>query len=143
MNAAAAMNIPIVAAPPGHANERQPEIGSRLDEVVAIAERSRATILWGVPTFIRKMAARAEELGTKLPVVRLVFVTGEGFGDAARKDLEDRLRRLGATALFISVRMVRPKCRAAWSSARGRRQSQSRRPISFCSRQSIRRPMRR
>ncbi len=103
MNAAAAMNIPVVAALPGHVNERQPEIGSRLDEVVAIAERSRATILWGVPTFIRKMAARAEQLGAKLPAVRLVFVTGEGFGDAARKDLEDRLRRLGATAPFISV----------------------------------------
>ena len=103
MNAAAAMNIPVVAALPGHVNERQPEIGSRLDDVVAIAERSRATILWGVPTFIRKMTARAEELGVKLPAVRLVFVTGEGFGDAARKDLEDRLQRLGAHAPFISV----------------------------------------
>jgi phenylacetate-CoA ligase len=103
MNAAAAMNIPVVAALPGHANGRQPDIGSRLDDVVAIAERSRATILWGVPTFIRKMTARAEELGAKLPEVRLVFVTGEGFGDAARKDLEDRLQRLGARAPFISV----------------------------------------
>jgi phenylacetate-CoA ligase len=103
MNAAAAMNIPVVAALPGHVNERRPEIGSRLDDVVAIAERSRATILWGVPTFIRKMAARAEELGAKLPAVRLVFVTGEGFGDAARKDLEERLQRLGAHVPFISV----------------------------------------
>jgi phenylacetate-CoA ligase len=103
MNAAAAMNIPVVAALPGHVNERQPQIGSRLDDVVAIAERSRATILWGVPTFIRKMTARAEELGAKLPAVRLVFVTGEGFGDAARKDLQDRLQRLGARAPFISV----------------------------------------
>ena len=103
MNAAAAMNIPVVAALPGHVNERRPEIGSRLDEVVAIAARSRATILWGVPTFIRKMAARAEELGVGLPAVRLVFVTGEGFGEAARKDLTDRLQRLGAAAPFISV----------------------------------------
>ena len=103
MNAAAAMNIPVVAALPGHVNERQPQIGSRLDDVVAIAERSRATILWGVPTFVRKMTARAEELGAKLPAVRLVFVTGEGFGDAARKDLQDRLQRLGAQAPFISV----------------------------------------
>ena len=103
MNAAAAMNISVVAALPGHVNERRPEIGSRLDDVVAIAERSRATILWGVPTFIRKMTARAEELGAKLPAVRLVFVTGEGFGDAARKDLEGRLQRLGAQAPFISV----------------------------------------
>ena len=103
MNAAAVMNIPVVAALPGQVNERRPEIGSRLDDVVAIAERSRATILWGVPTFIRKMAARAEELGAKLPAVRLVFVTGEGFGEAARKDLEERLQRLGAHAPFISV----------------------------------------
>jgi phenylacetate-CoA ligase len=103
MNAAAACSIPVVAALPGRANERRPEIGSRLDEVVAIAARSRATILWGVPTFIRKMAARAEELGTKLPAVRLVFVTGEGFGEAARKDLADRLERLGTAAPFISV----------------------------------------
>ena len=103
MNAAAAMNIAVVAALPGHVNERQPDIGSRLDEVVAIAERSHATILWGVPTFIRKMAARAEELGARLPAVRLVFVTGEGFGDAARRDLVERLERLGAAAPFISV----------------------------------------
>jgi len=103
MNAAAVMNIPVTAALPGHVNERRPEIGSRLDEVVALAERSRATILWGVPTFIRKMTARAEELGVKLPAVRLVFVTGEGFGEAARADLEERLKRLGAAAPFISV----------------------------------------
>jgi phenylacetate-CoA ligase len=103
MNAAAAMNIPVVAALPGHLNERQPQIGSRLDQVVAIAAQSRATILWGVPTFIRKMAARAEELGAQLPAVRLVFVTGESFGEAARKDLTERLGRLGAAAPFISV----------------------------------------
>jgi len=103
MNAAAAMNIPVVAALPGRVNERQPDIGSRLDDVVAIAARSRATILWGVPTFIRKMTARAEELGVRLPAVRLVFVTGEGFGEAAREDLTARLGRLGAVSPFISV----------------------------------------
>ena len=103
MNAAAAMKIPVVAALPGHGSERRPELGSHLDEVAKIAARSGATILWGVPTFIRKVAARAEELGLKLPNVRLVFVTGESFGDAARQDLEDRLRRLGAANPVISV----------------------------------------
>jgi len=103
MNAAAAMKIPVVAALPGHGSERRPELGSRLDEVAAIAARSGATILWGVPTFIRKVAARAEELGLKLPAVRLVFVTGESFGEAARQDLEQRLRRLGAANPVISV----------------------------------------
>ena len=142
MNAAAAMNIPIVAALPGHANERQPEIGSRLDEVVAIAERSRATILWGVPTFIRKMAARAEELGAKLPWY--------GSSLSPAKALATRRARILRTGCGASVRrrrssafpMVRPKCRAAWSSARRAPAITIPRLINFCSRQSTRRPMR-
>ncbi|PTW59821.1 phenylacetate-coenzyme A ligase PaaK-like adenylate-forming protein [Breoghania corrubedonensis] len=103
MNAAAAYNIPVTAAMPGASNARQPDIGNPLDEVVAIAARSCATILWGVPSYIRKMVARAEELGVMLPHVRLVFVSGEGFAAAARSDLIDRLKRLGAKEPKISV----------------------------------------
>jgi phenylacetate-CoA ligase len=103
MNAAAAFGIPVTAALPGQANARRPEIGHRLDEVVAIAGRVQPTILWGVPTYLRKVAARAEELGVTLPRLRRVFVTGEGFGDAARAELIERLRRLGAPDPRISV----------------------------------------
>lgn len=103
MHAAAAYNIPVVAALPGQGVERRPEIGNRLDEVVAIAARSRPTILWGVPTFVRRVVDRAAELGASLASVRMVFVTGEGFGEAARADLVARLERLGAVAPFISV----------------------------------------
>ena len=142
MNAAAALNIPVVAALPGHVNERRPEIGSQLDEVIAIAARSRATILWGVPTFIRKMVARAEELNVKLPTVRLVFVTGEGFGEAARTDLTDRLRRLGAVRHSSAFPMAPQKCRAAWWSARPAPATTTPRPINFCSRPSTRRATR-
>jgi phenylacetate-coenzyme A ligase PaaK-like adenylate-forming protein len=49
------------------------------------------------------MVGRAEELGVQLPSVRLVFVTGEGFGEEARADLIARLKRLGANAPWISV----------------------------------------
>jgi phenylacetate-coenzyme A ligase PaaK-like adenylate-forming protein len=35
--------------------------------------------------------------------VRLVFVTGEGFGEEARADLIDRLKRVGAAAPWVSV----------------------------------------
>ena len=103
MNAAAAFGIPVTAALPGQLNPRQPNIGHRLDEVVAIAVRARATILWGVPSFLRKLVARAEELGAGLPDVRLAFVTGEGFGEDARADLLQRLRRVGAPAPQVSV----------------------------------------
>ncbi|GKX32670.1 MAG: CoA ligase [Rhizobiaceae bacterium MnEN-MB40S] len=103
MNAAASFSIPVVAAMPGAPSRRHPQLGNRMDEVCALAGRSGATILWGVPSYMRKMLGRAEELGVRLLSVRLVFVTGEGFGEEARRDLVDRLKRLGARDPKISV----------------------------------------
>lgn len=103
MNAAAAFGIPVVAAMPGSPSPRHPGLGHRMDEVIALAVRSRPTILWGVPSYMRKMLGRAEEMGVALPDVRLVFVTGEGFGEEARQDLVARLKRLGAADPQISV----------------------------------------
>jgi phenylacetate-coenzyme A ligase PaaK-like adenylate-forming protein len=103
LHAAAACNIRVISAMPGRANPRRPELSHELDEVVAIAVRSRPTILWGVPSYIRRMIGRAEEIGAQLPTVRLVFVTGEGFGEEARADLIARLKRLGASDPWVSV----------------------------------------
>lgn len=103
MNAAAVYNIPVIAAMPGAANARHPTLGNRMDQVCALVERSKPTILWGVPSYMRKMLGRAEELGVRLPSVRLVFVTGEGFGDEARSQLVAQLKRLGAPDPKISV----------------------------------------
>jgi phenylacetate-CoA ligase len=103
MNAAAAYGIPIVAAMPGAPSPRHPGLGNRMDDVCELAARYSATILWGVPSYIRKMLGRAEELGVRMPAVRLVFVTGEGFGEEARQDLVDRLKRLGAADPQISI----------------------------------------
>lgn len=102
-HAAAAFGIPVTSALPGHASARRPEIGRRLDEVVALAERVRPTILWGVPSYLRTLLTRAEALGARLEAVRLVFVTGEGFGEASRIALIDSLRGLGAPDPRISV----------------------------------------
>lgn len=103
MNAAAVFNIPVVAAMPGTASARHPGLSHRMDRVCALVGRSTPTILWGVPSYMRKMLARAEELGVRLPSVRLVFVTGEGFGEEARVNLVDQLKRLGAPDPKISV----------------------------------------
>jgi phenylacetate-coenzyme A ligase PaaK-like adenylate-forming protein len=103
LHAASACNIPVVSAMPGRANPRRPELSHELDEVVAIAVRARPTILWGVPSYIRRMIGRAEEVGARLPSLRLVFVTGEGFGEEARADLIGRLKRLGAGDPRVSV----------------------------------------
>jgi phenylacetate-CoA ligase len=103
LHAASVCNIPVISAMPGRVNTRRREISNELDKVVAIAVRARPTILWGVPSYIHRMIGRAEEMGVRLPTVRLVFVTGEGFGEEARSGLIDRLKRLGASDPRVSV----------------------------------------
>jgi phenylacetate-CoA ligase len=103
LHAAAAGNIPVVSALPGRANPRRPELTHDMDEVIGIALRAQPTILWGVPSYIRRLIRRAEEIRAQLPSVRLVFVTGEGFGDEARTDLIERLKRVGAVSPWVSV----------------------------------------
>jgi phenylacetate-coenzyme A ligase PaaK-like adenylate-forming protein len=103
LHAAAACNIPVVSALPGRANARRPELSHDNDEVVEIAVRAEPTVLWGVPSYIRRLIGRAEELGARLPSVRLVFVTGEGFGEEARADLIGRLNKVGAASPWVSV----------------------------------------
>ena len=103
LHAPAAFGIPVTAALPGQASARRPEIGRRLDEIVELTARVRPSILWGVPSYIRTLLGRAEEFGVRLPSIRLVFVTGEGFGEAARASMLDTLRRLGAPEPRISI----------------------------------------
>jgi phenylacetate-coenzyme A ligase PaaK-like adenylate-forming protein len=102
MHAAASMNVRVVAALPGNPSPYF-TLGNALDEVVAIVARSRATILWGVPSYIRRVVARAEELGADFRAVRLAFVTGEGLGEPARAELTAALRRLGAPDAWVSI----------------------------------------
>lgn len=99
--AAAAINVPIVAAMPGAPSEFFAS-GRSTDEVVRIIERSGATVLWGVPSYLARMAERAAELGADLRRVRLVLVTGESVTEAARAALTAGVARCGASAL-VSV----------------------------------------
>lgn len=103
VNTSSAFSIPVTIALPGRENERHPEIGSRLDDVVAIAGRTNATMIQGVPTYIRKVVARAQELNIKLPATRQIWVSGEPLGDEARADLIARLKLLGAPDPEINV----------------------------------------
>lgn len=102
LHAAAAMNLRVVSALPGNPSPYF-TLGNETDEVVRIVERSRATILWGVPSYVRRMLARAEELGADLASVRLAFVTGEGLPEAAREDLTAAMRRIGAPDAWVSI----------------------------------------
>ncbi len=100
--AAAVLNIPVVSALPGNPSEHF-RWGRGIDEVVALIERSRATILWGVASYIRRVLIRAGELGADFSAVRLVSITGEAAPETLRADLTGRLTSLGAADPFVSI----------------------------------------
>jgi phenylacetate-coenzyme A ligase PaaK-like adenylate-forming protein len=102
LHAAAVANLPVVSAMPGRPSPRFTQ-GNGIDGVVKIVERSRVTILWGVPSYVRRVLIRAEELGADFATVRLVFVSGESVAEPLREDLTARMRRLGAADPVVSI----------------------------------------
>ncbi|MGG5817417.1 phenylacetate--CoA ligase family protein [Falsiroseomonas sp. HW251] len=102
LHAAAALHIPVVSALPGNPGPGF-AVGQELDGVVETLARHPPTILWGVPSYMRRVVARAAELGIALPDVRLVFVTGEGLSEEGRGELLARLTAAGATGAQVSI----------------------------------------
>ncbi len=100
--AANAMKIPVVSPMPGRPS---PDFhhASSLDEVIRTVEHHRATILWGVTSYVRRVLMRAGEMGADLSAVRLAFVTGEAVTDAMRADLTRRMVDLGANDPWVSI----------------------------------------
>jgi len=72
-----------------------------LDDAVRMVERHRATVLWGVTSFVRRTIMRAAELEADFSSVRMCAVTGEASSAAMREDMRRRLRELGADSPVI------------------------------------------
>ncbi|HAM55544.1 MAG TPA: hypothetical protein DCQ64_09115 [Candidatus Rokubacteria bacterium] len=72
-----------------------------LDDAVRMVERHRATVLWGVTSFVRRVVMRAAELGADFTSVRMCAVTGEASSPGMREDIRARLRALGARSPVI------------------------------------------
>ena len=66
-----------------------------LDEAVDLIERHRATILWGVAGYVRRVLVRAHELGADFRSVRMAMITGEASSPAMRADMRRRMAELG------------------------------------------------
>ncbi len=77
--------------------------GSRLDEVVRLIERRRASVLWGIASYIRTVAHRARALGADFSSVRVAMVSGEATDEAMRADIVAALEEMGARAPFVSI----------------------------------------
>lgn len=79
----AACGASIVFAHTGRPGGSYP-VHHKLDEAVRLVERHRATVLWGLASFVRRVIVRAQEIGADFRAVRMAMVTGEATSAAAR-----------------------------------------------------------
>jgi phenylacetate-CoA ligase len=90
----------IFAALPG-ASHGPYDIRRSIDDAVRMIEMHRATILWGVPSFVRRILLRANEVCADFRSVRMCAITGEASSRALREDLRRCLRDLGAAGTTV------------------------------------------
>ncbi len=95
--------LPVVHGLTGAANSEF-KVRNSLSEALAILEPFRPTVLWGVPSFIRRFLDEACRRGADFSDVRLVLTSGEPVPATLRAALRDGLARLGAAAVAIRAR---------------------------------------
>lgn len=95
--------LPVVHGLTGSAHSEF-RVRNSLVEALTTVARFRPTVLWGVPSFIRRFLDEACRQGTDLSDVRLVLTSGEPVGETLRATLRDRLAQLGAPAIAIRAR---------------------------------------
>lgn len=72
-----------------------------LDYAVHTVEVHRATVLWGVPSFVRRLLLRALERKADFSSVRMCAITGEPSTPALREELRRCLRALAAADTLV------------------------------------------
>ena len=77
------------------------DVHRSLDDVVHSITAHRATVLWGVPSFVRRVLMRAIETGADFTPVRMCAISGEASSAALREDLRRCLRKLNARGTTI------------------------------------------
>jgi len=74
----------------------------RMDEAIEMIERGRATVLWGITTYVRRLLLRAQEQGRDFSPVRLAMVMGEPCPPGVREDIRARLQSMGSESPWIN-----------------------------------------
>jgi phenylacetate-coenzyme A ligase PaaK-like adenylate-forming protein len=95
--------LPVVHGLTGAANSEF-KVRNSLAEALAIVARFRPTVLWGVPSFIRRFLDEACRQGADLSPVRMVLTSGEAMPPALRTELRGQLTRVGAATVAIRAR---------------------------------------
>jgi phenylacetate-CoA ligase len=95
--------LPVVHGLTGAANSEL-KVRNSLAEALSIVARFRPTVLWGVPSFIRRFLDEAALRDVDFADVRLVLTSGEPMPATLRTELRAQLARLGAAAVSIRAR---------------------------------------
>ena len=103
IRAAEVLGIPIVAGLTGAPYPEFP-IHRSVTEALAVMEAANPSVLWGVPSFLRRFLRRAREEGVNLSNVRMIMTSGEAVSDNLRDEYLDHLRAFGATDPQVRVR---------------------------------------
>jgi phenylacetate-coenzyme A ligase PaaK-like adenylate-forming protein len=80
------------------------KVRNSLAEALDIVGRFRPTVLWGVPSFVRRFLDAAVRKAADFSAVRLVLTSGEPVPAALRAEIKDALSRMGADEPQIRAR---------------------------------------
>jgi len=94
--AGAAIFAALPGAPHGAFGVHRP-----LDHAVHLIQAHGATILWGIPSFVRRVLLRAIETKADFRSVRMCAITGEASTPQMREDLRRCLRELNAKGTTV------------------------------------------
>ena len=72
-----------------------------MNQAVRSIALHRATILWGIPSFIRRVLLQAIETGADFRSVRMCAITGEASSPSMREEIRRCLRSLGAQGTIV------------------------------------------
>lgn len=103
-HAAAQLGAAVVNGLSGSAQMGFP-VGRRFDEIVDLTAASAPTVLWGVPTYVRKVLRALRDAGQPLPSLWLIAISGEPCGPALRADLEGLGAELAGRTVTVSDSM--------------------------------------
>jgi phenylacetate-CoA ligase len=97
------LGIPVVHGLTGSANSEF-KVRNSLAEAVEKVQAFAPTVLWGVPSFIRRFLDEAMRRSADFSHVRLVITSGEPVPPALRADIAHQLARVGAGAVQLRAR---------------------------------------
>jgi phenylacetate-CoA ligase len=97
------MGLPVVHGLTGSANSEF-KVRNSLAEALDKIERFRPTVLWGVPSFVRRFLDEARRRQADLASVRLVLTSGEPVSAVMRNEMREQLAAAGAGPVKVLAR---------------------------------------